>query len=446
LIMRSFRFSGGVHPHAAKEKTLREPITPAPIPALVIIPLENTDGIRYDAGVRVGNPVKAGQVLARMTEPYSLPVHSPITGRIMAFEDRPHSCGRMMPSLVIQGKGTDDGAGEIIETRNPLDLPAEEMIDRIREAGIVGMGGAGFPTHLKILKFNKHNIQNVILNGIESEPFLAADFRVMMEKTKELLLGLRILMILLRSEKAFIAVGSDKTGLMRYLRKSLGRSRSIKVLPVEMKYPAGSEAQLVEAVTGKRTPSAVNTPDTGCYIQNVSTTVAIAEAVLFRKPLIERVVTIGGSGVKEIRNLRVRIGTPIRSLVEYCGGYTGDVIRLVHGGPMRGRAQATDEPPVMKETTGILVLDEASIPPFPEKSCISCGRCVDCCPMRLYPNRLEHFISHRRLRRAVDSGLLNCLLCGSCGFVCPSKRAVNDRIARGIEEWTRSRHRNQVFV
>ena len=424
-------FRGGVHPKEEKKWTDHKPIEDMPLPKQVVIPLLQHIGAPGECLVQKGESVRTGQPLSKSSKFVSIPVHASITGKVAAVESRPHPLGASLLSVVIEGDGTENWVEGNERGDDWQHLSGEEIRNRIRDAGIAGMGGASFPTHVKITPPPGKPIRTLILNGAECEPFLTADHRLMLEKADEILAGLKILMKVLDVQRAVIGIERNKPDAISLMRSKTGGDRIIEVLPLHVKYPQGGEKQLIKAATGLEVPSGGLPMDVGCLVQNVGTAFSIHEAVCFRKPLIERIVTVTGPGIAEPKNLRVRIGTLFSDLIAFCGGYTDETVKVVHGGPMMGIAQYTDGVPVLKGTSGVLVLNGKSGGTKPESPCISCARCVDICPMNLMPNRIAGLVEHGRWEDARRIGLTDCIECGSCGYICPAKRNLVHYIKLG---------------
>jgi len=424
-------FRGGVHPREEKKVTCFKSIENMPLPKQVVIPLLQHIGAPGECLVQKGDAVRTGQPLSKSSKFVSVPVHASITGKVAAVESRPHPLGACLLSVVIEGDGTENWI-EINETGDDWQqLSGEEIRNRIRDAGIAGMGGASFPTHVKITPPPEKSIRTLILNGAECEPYLTADHRLMLEKADEILTGLRILMKVLDVRRAVIGIEKNKPDAISLLRSKTKGDRNTEVLPLHVKYPQGGEKQLIKAATGLEVPSGGLPMDVGCLVQNVGTAFSIYEAVCFRKPLVERIVTVTGPGVAEPKNVRARIGTLFSDLIAFCGGYTDETVKVINGGPMMGIAQYTDGVPVLKGTSGILVLNEESSRMKSESPCISCARCVDICPMNLMPNRIAGLVEHGRWTDARKIGLTDCIECGSCGYICPAKRNLVHYIKLG---------------
>lgn len=413
-------FRGGAHPPENKYHTEHKPIENFPLPQQVIIPLQQHIGSPPEIIIEKGNTVKTGQIIAKSTQFVSVPVHATISGTVTSIEKRPHPLGTDSLSIVIDSDGKDEWAHSIQSDSNFMELSSDEMKNRIQQAGIAGMGGAAFPTHVKLSPPPEKSIDILILNGVECEPYLTADHRLMLEHPDEILCGLRILMRILKVKRAIIGIEKNKADAICLFQKKIKSKKTISVLPLEVKYPQGAEKQLIKAATGREVPSGRLPMDIGCLVQNVGTAYAIYEAVSSKKPLIERMITATGPGIKESKNLCVRIGTPFKTIIEYCGGYTDTAAKLINGGPMMGIAQVTDEIPIIKGTSGILVLNGKSRLFKKEYPCIRCARCIDTCPMKLTPTQLATLVKHGKPDQALKIGLLDCIECGTCGFICPA--------------------------
>ncbi|HDQ46107.1 MAG TPA: electron transport complex subunit RsxC [bacterium] len=430
MFRKSFTFRGGVHPRENKFRTEHLAIESLPIPGQVVIPLLQHIGTPAEPIVRKGDRVKVGQLIGEAKKFVSVPIHASLGGIVVVVEPRPHPLGIDVLSVVIDRDETDQMPAF---SKDPewKTLSVEEMKFRILQSGIVGMGGAGFPTHVKLSPPPDKKIDRLIINGAECEPYLTSDHRMMIEQTDEILGGVRILGKILNVKEIIIGIEANKQDALKRFRKKTAGLKKIQVFVLRVKYPQGGEKQLIKAVTGREVPSGGLPMDVGCIVQNVGTAQAVYEAVCYRKPLIERVVTVTGPGVIRPGNIRVRIGTPIREIIAFCGGLAEPAAKLVHGGPMMGISQYTDTVPVIKGTSGILVLDKKTANQPPEKPCISCARCVDVCPMRLMPNRIATLVEYAQHEAARLQGLFDCMECGSCSFICPARRNLVQYIKLG---------------
>ena len=434
-MFRRKTFQGGTHPPEEKKSTEHKPIEDLPLPQKVVIPLQQHIGAPAEPIVEKGDFVKTGQALGKTTKFVSVPCHASISGTVTTITPHPHPLGVDLLSIIVEGDGNDTWVDTVAPTPDFMKLSVEEMKKRIQEAGLAGMGGAAFPTHVKLSPPPEKPIEIALLNGVECEPFLTADHRLMLEKPDEILAGFRIIMKILNVRIGIIGIEKNKPDAIQCMRRKTASAKQMTVLPLAVKYPQGAEKQLIKAATGREVPSGGLPMDVGCLVHNVGTTLAVYDAVSSSKPLVERVVTVTGPGIKEPKNVRSRIGTSFRNLIEFCGGYTDAAAKVVNGGPMMGIAQFTDEVPIIKGTSGILVLDEKTANLRPEHPCIACARCVDVCPMKLLPNQIAALVEHKRIDNAHDLGLVDCIECGSCGFVCPAKRNLVHYIKLGKAIW-----------
>ncbi|KPK01827.1 MAG: electron transporter RnfC [Nitrospira bacterium SG8_35_4] len=421
---KAVTFERGIHPSYNKELASGKAVTAAKLPGRIVIPLSQHIGAPAKAVVNIGDEVKRGQVIGETTGFVSSPVHSSISGKVIAIADFPTTAGRMVQSIVVEGDGRDEAVA-LKENPDYLNLSVDEIKTLIKDAGIVGMGGAAFPTNVKLSPPKEKTIDAVVINGAECEPYLTADHRLMVEHPKEVVEGLKIIMKSLGVSEGHIGIEENKPDALEAISSVVAGESTIKVWPLEIKYPQGAEKMLIKAVKGREVPSKGLPMDVGVVVQNVGTAIAVYEAVRYGKPLIERVVTITGKGIQEPKNMLVRIGTLMSDVVEQCGGLTGGAVKVIAGGPMMGFAQWTLDVPVVKGTSGILVLSEEEYVASDEYSaCIRCGSCIDVCPMGLNPSILSIYAEKGFYEDARDNNLFDCFECGSCAYVCPAKRPM----------------------
>jgi len=433
-------FSGGVHPAGNKHLTSHKPTVPAAIPLRAIIPLSQHIGAPTKSIVVIGQEVKKGEKIGETTGFVCAPIHSSISGKVAAIGNFPHSMGMDLPCVVIESDGKDEWVTGLKENLDYALLSPEELKKIVLDAGIVGMGGATFPTHVKLGPPKEKPIDVVILNGAECEPFLTSDHRLMLERPEQIVDGLKILMMILGVKKGYIGIEANKPDAVEAMTRAASGSPEIKVWPVKVKYPQGAEKMLIKAIAG-RTVSAGSLPmDVGVVVQNVGTAEAIYTAVRYGRPLIERYVTVTGRGVKEPKNFLVRIGTQFSQLIEEAGGLTDTAAKVIAGGPMMGMSQYTLDVPVIKGTSGITVLPllEVSVKSF--GPCIRCGRCIDACPMKLQPSFLGLYIEKGHYQDAKDYNLMDCFECGSCTFVCPANRPMVQWVKKAKKELAKKKN------
>jgi electron transport complex protein RnfC len=417
-------FRGGVHPDDRKRYSASKAIEVAPVPQKVVIPTRQHIGAPCSPIVQVGDLVKKGQVIAEAQAFVSSPIHASISGKVIEIADYPHPVFGTCQAVVIESDGADEWVEGLPLSRSWESMEVDALKDAIRQAGIVGMGGATFPTHVKMAPPPEKKIDALILNGAECEPYLTADHRVMLESADRVVTGVQIAMKVLGVSQGFIGIEENKPDAIAVMREAAS-GRGIEVVPLKTKYPQGAEKTLIKVVVGREVPSGGLPMDVGVVVQNVGTAVAIANAVEKGIPLIERVTTVTGGAINEPKNLLLRVGTTFAAAIELCGGFKEDPAKLIMGGPMMGMAQCTTEVPVIKGTSGILALSPADINAGPEQPCIRCGRCVDACPMGLIPSMLS-ILGQRGLYQMAkeEYDLLDCVECGSCVYTCPAKRNI----------------------
>ncbi len=413
-------FKKGVHPHDHKEYTNQKPIEVMPVPEEVFIPLQQHIGVPGEPLVEKGAEVKTGQVIGESEKFVSSPVHASVTGKVKAVDSFLHPLGMKVTMIHIERTG-DDEWEKLPAFDDWQNTPIEKLRDAIWHAGIVGLGGAAFPTHVKLAPPREKKIDTFILNGVECEPYLTADHRAMLEMGEKMLIGMAIIMKVLGTENGYIGIENNKPDAIKHMSELIAAKKlPYKVIPLKVKYPQGAEKMLIEAVVKRRVPAGGLPMDVGTVVNNVGTALSVADAILDGKPLIERVVTVTGEGIKEPKNVLTRIGTPFRSVIDFCGGLDEKTVEIFMGGPMMGFAQYELSVPVVKATSGIVCKTESTINKSKTYPCIQCGSCVLACPMNLLPTRLASFSEMAQWDEANNLGILNCIECGSCAYVCPS--------------------------
>ena len=433
--LKTFKI-GGVHP-ADKKITAAKPITPLPVPQTVTIPCAQHIGAPAEIVVQKGDKVKVGTLIAKATGFVSANIHSSVSGTVKNIGPVADASGYTKQAVTIQVEG-DEWEESIDRTpdlkRNIDDLKPEDIVAKVHDAGVVGMGGATFPTKVKLSIPLEKKADAVILNAVECEPYLTADHRVMLERGEELMIGTQLLMKAVRCENAYIGIEQNKPDAIEYLTKLSANYPGIKVVPLKLKYPQGSEKHLIAAITGRQVPSGRLPIDVGAVVDNAGTAVAVYEAVMKNKPLIERVVTVTGDSVKNPGNFLVRIGTPISALVEAVGGLPEDTGKIISGGPMMGKAITTLDIPVAKGTSGVLMLPESLAHRGEPEACIRCGKCVDACPMGLEPYLLAAYAKRKDFDSLEENHVYDCIECGCCVFSCPANRPILDFVRFGKQK------------
>lgn len=437
-------FKGGIHPGYNKGKTESFPITSIPFPGKVVIPLLQHIGAPCEPLVEVGDEVKKGQKIAESEGFVSAPVHASIGGKVVSVGPDYTPVGSRVKSIVIEGNGSDEQAERLNPARKTLEeLSGEEIVAIIREAGIVGMGGAAFPTHVKLSPPEGKKIDTVILNGAECEPYLTADHRIMLEDPESVVLGLKAVLKVLNAHTGVIGIEDNKPDAVKTLQETVKGEKNITVFPLPTKYPQGAEKMLMEVITGRQVPSGGLPLDVNVVNLNVGTSAAIAHAIVDGTPLIERVVTVSGSGIKKPSNLMVKIGTTFADVIEQCGGTVGKISKVISGGPMMGISLPTTAVPVIKGTSGILVLTDQEVQLGEIGPCIRCSRCIAACPMNLLPNFLGTVSEKRLFEEAEAFHALDCIECGCCAYVCPASRPLTQWIRVSKAEITARRRKSQ---
>lgn len=422
--MKTRTFKGGVHPLYNKQLTSSKPIEEIPHPQKVFIPLQQHAGAPCEPLVKVGDEVKVGQKIGESKSFISAPIHASISGKVVAIEPYPHP---VLPtpvnSIIIENGG--EPSSFMADSYDWHGMDPEEIKNKIREAGIVGLGGAAFPTHVKLSPPSAKKIDSLIINGAECEPYLTNDHRLMLEKPREIIEGAKIILKTLGINRAYIGIEVNKTDAIKAM-KDISNSQEflMEVIPLKVKYPQGAEKQLIKTILNREVPSGGLPFDVGVVVHNVGTAFAIYEAVANNKPLFERVITVSGNGIKEPKNVRVRLGTPFSRVIDYCGGFNnnGD-LKVIMGGPMMGLTQYTLDVPVIKGTSGIIVI-ERSLKAEKEGSCIRCGRCVEVCPMYLMPYRIADYAEKDNFVMCNEYGVRDCTECGACAYICTARRPI----------------------
>lgn len=431
--MKTF-LMGGVHP-ADKKISADAAIEELPVPKIAYISMAQHLGAPAEPCVAVGDKVKTGQLIANATGFVSAPVHSSVSGTVKAIETVLDLAGKPAKAVVIETEGdewveTIDRSETIV---SEIKLDKKEIVEKIKECGVVGLGGATFPTNVKLSPPPTATPTCVIINGAECEPYLTSDYRVLLEKPEQVLIGCEILMKALGVGKCYIGIEENKPEAIALLTKLAAEKNhpNIEIVPLKKKYPQGGEKQLIDAVIGKRVPSMGLPVDTGAVVQNVGTTFAVYEAVQKNKPLFEGIMTVTGDCSKTQKNLLHRVGTPLSEIMEYCGGIPEEAAKIISGGPMMGKAIVNINAPTLKGTSSILYLTEEQTKRQPESNCIRCGKCVGACPMGLEPYLLSKLWRVGDTDALEDHKVYDCIECGCCQFTCPAYIPLLDSIRQG---------------
>lgn len=413
-------FYGGVHPKEYKELTENLSFEIFPSPEEIILPLSQHIGKEASPQVKKGDEVKIGQLVAKAEGFVSAPIHTSVAGKVISVGKEQTSSGFPKDSIVIKTNGTVDSEKFLFQTLNADTITPDEIRERVALAGIVGQGGAAFPTSVKLTPPKDKIIEVVILNGCECEPYLTRDYRFMIERPDDLISGLKLIMKALSVNRGVIGIEDNKPKAIELLSSKVKFEPGLKVIALKTKYPQGAEKMLIKAVMGREVPPGKLPMDVGAVIQNIGTAIAIHDAVVEGEVLITAALTVSGKGIKNPKNLIVPVGTSIQNVIDFCGGVTEDAVKVVVGGPMMGVAQFDLNVPVMKATSGILVLTKDEVAENPETPCLRCGQCVGVCPLSLMPTKLARYSQLKRFADAEGAGITVCMECGTCAYTCPA--------------------------
>lgn len=425
--MAKLTFVGGIHPFDGKSLTKKKRIKDILPTGDLVYPLSQHIGAPAKAVVKKGDHVLAGQMLAESGGFVSAPILSSVSGTVKAIEPRRVVTGDLVMSIVVENDGKYEDVG-FAPKANVDKLSKQEILDLIRDAGIVGMGGAGFPTHVKLSPKNPDGIHYVIANCAECEPYLTSDYRRMVEEPMKLVEGLKIILRLFDNAKGIIAVEDNKSDCIETLTKLTKDEPYISVKTLKTKYPQGGERQLIYAVTGHKVNASMLPADVGCIVNNVDTIVAVYHAVAEGRPLIERIVTVTGDAVKSPRNFRVKIGTSYQDILEQAGGFGVTPEKIICGGPMMGFGMFQLDVPTTKTSTALLAFQRDDVSRAKPTACINCGRCVEVCPGRVIPSKLADYAEHFDEEAFLENYGMECCECGCCSYVCPAKRPLTQEI------------------
>lgn len=420
-------FKGGVHPYDGKDLSKEKPIKDLVPQGEMVYPLSQHIGAPAVACVSVGDTVLRGQKIADAGGFVSAPIYSSVSGTIKAIEPRRVPTGDMVNSIVIESDGKFIEKG-FEGCEDYTKLSKEELIKKIQDAGIVGMGGAGFPTHVKLSPNNPESIEFIIANCAECEPYLTSDYRSMVEEPEKLITGMKIILQLFPKAKGLLGIEDNKSDVIESLSKLCEKELRLEVVPLMTKYPQGGERQLIKACTGREINSKKLPADAGCIVDNVATINAVYTAVVEGKPVMDRIFTITGDAIMEPRNFRICIGTSYKEILEAAEGYVREPQKLISGGPMMGFALMDVNVPTTKTSGALVALSEDEVSKFETTACINCGRCVEACPENLIPSRLSKFSDHGDKEQFEKWYGLECIECGSCSFVCPARQPLAQAI------------------
>lgn len=431
--MSAHKFKGGIHPLEGKELTAGKELRIAPLFDKYIVPVRQSIGAPPTLTVKKGDTVKKGQRIAEPGGFVSVPLHSPVCGTVGDVVEITGVTGASEQAVEIIADGTDEWDTGLDPIPNWADTEKDVLKKRILDAGIVGMGGAAFPTHVKLSPPPEKNIDTLIINGAECEPFLTADHRLMLTRTEEALTGIAIAAKILKVSRIFVGVEDNKMDAIEKMTAAAAKFK-ITVVPLHVKYPQGAEKQLIYALTGRQVLEGGLPMDVGCVVMNIGTAAAVHDAVVLGHPLIERITTVTGTPVVDPANYLARIGTPIRKLLELSGGVKENPAKVIMGGPMMGFAQSNIDVPVAKNSSGVLLMAPEEIEQFEGNPCIRCSRCVKACPMNLLVPTLSTMIEAGEFAMAEQNYVMDCVECGTCAYICPAKRPLVQHFRRAKAE------------
>lgn len=444
-MLKKFKI-GGIHPH--DNKISRDcKIENLPLPGMVSIPVSQHIGAPAEIVVKSGDSVLVGDLLAKAGGFVSSNIHSSVSGTVKSIDIVPNASGvkQSVVTITVEGDQWNEKIDRSTTLIRECNLTQQEITQKISDAGIVGLGGATFPTQVKLMVPKGKTAQCLIVNAVECEPFLTADHRLMLEKGEEIIVGIEIVCKALGVSKAYVGIENNKQDAITLMTRLTANKPNITVIPLRIRYPQGGEKQLIDAVTGRQVPSGALPIEVGAVVQNVGTIFAIYEAVQKNKPLFERVVTVTGNALSKPKNLLVRVGIPIANLIEYAGGMPGNTAKVIGGGPMMGRAVCNISAPIIKGSSGILLMNAIETQRKMESPCISCAKCVTVCPMGLEPYLINRMSRRNMFTELEQHSVTDCIECGSCSFTCPANIPLLDniRLAKGeVMKLIRSRKSN----
>lgn len=433
--MKTFRI-GGVHPEENK-LSADQPIKVAALPEVAVFPLGQHIGAPAKAVVAKGDKVKVGTMIAEAGGFVSAGIYSSVSGTVQKIDTVIDASGYRKPAIYIKVEGdeweeTIDRSEDLVKTADRPDLTPELIVEKIKNAGLVGMGGACFPVHVKLCPPPGAKAECVIINAVECEPYLTADHRLMLEKADQVLVGVDLIMKAVKVNKGYVGIEENKPDAIKLMTEKAQAYPNIEIVPLKTKYPQGGEKQLIDAVIRRQVPAPPAIPiSVGAVVQNVGTAYAVYEAVMKNKPLFERIVTVTGKSLAQPSNFLARMGTPMSQLIEACGGLPSDTGKVIGGGPMMGKALMNIEVPICKGSSGVLIMNDKEAKRGKASNCIRCAKCVSACPMGLEPFLLATVSAKANWEKAEAEDITSCIECGSCQFTCPSHRPLLDNIRIG---------------
>ena len=430
MSLDNLSFKGGHHMHDYKEISANCPLEPGPIPEIVEISLHQHIGAPCLPLVKKGDSVKMGQKIGEAKATISAPVHSSVSGTVLEVKDVVTVSGFKAKAVVVENDGKDELGYEPTDL-DYTSLSPETIVEKVREAGVVGLGGAGFPTSVKLSKGPNDVIEEIIINGAECEPYLTSDQVSMEAYPDKVVKGLQIAMFAMGANKGYIGIEDNKPNAIDAVKKACENVKNIEVAVLKTKYPQGDQKRIIEAITGKVTPSGAHATEVGCQVFNASTAIAITDAVIYGKPLYEKVVTMTGAALQTPKNILVRIGTPLEELLAFSDGFKEEPGKIIIGGPMMGESQYQIDSPSVKTMGGVIALTKKEAQEKEETPCIKCGACVRVCPVYLEPIYLQSYSLNYMLEEAEQNHIMDCIECGTCSYICPANQPLIESIRNG---------------
>lgn len=423
-------FKRGIHPphgkHFSESKSIENYLPNGDL----IFPMSQHIGAPCEPLVKKGDRVLVGQKIGQASGFVSSPIHSSVSGTVKNVTPMLHSNGTKVMSIIIENDNLYEEV-ELVQNVDYEKLTKKELLEIIKEAGIVGLGGACFPTHIKLAPPEDCKIDSIIINAAECEPYLTCDHRLMLENSGELTEGLKILLHMFPNTKIYVGIENNKKDAIENMKKATSNVKNIEIVSLRTKYPQGAEKQLIYATTQRQVPSGKLPAHVGCIVQNIATVHAIRNAIILGKPLTERVITVTGGTIKTPKNLRVKLGTSLKELIEACDGFTEDPVKIISGGPLMGTTLYSLDTPAIKGSSGLLCLSKSEADLTPESSCIRCGKCIEACPMFLIPSKLNALVLKSDYESFEKHHGVDCIECGCCTFVCPAKRHLTQTCREG---------------
>lgn len=425
---RKRTFIGGVHVPHNKHFTEEKAVEKAREPKVVYIPMQQHIGAPCEPLVKAGDYVKMGQKIGEAQAFVSAPIHSSVSGTVKEVKLMLGANGVKTNFVVVESDGKEEKSEDYFKGTDWEGVDPKTLLGIIKDCGLTGMGGASFPTHVKLNPPPDKKVDTILLNGAECEPYLTSDYRMMVEHPKNVVIGLKILMRVLGVQKGYIAIEDNKPKAIQAISEAVGSDTTIEVASLKTKYPQGDEKRIIDAVLGRKVPSGGLPADVGCVVDNIGTANAVYEAVVLGKPLYERIMTVTGKGIREPKNLQIKVGTLFSEIIEQCGGFAETPGKIIAGGPMMGIAQSTTNTPAMKASGGLLILTQEEAKPYDIDPCLKCGKCVDVCPVHLQPLYISAYAMIKNFEMSEKYAALDCVECGSCSFICPARRPLVEAI------------------